>query len=162
MASETPRIGKVFVIPPSTLRVKWRSRATPDEVDLTGWIATGGDALATLTGRDVFKRAGVGNYGTAVLWDEGDLAIDAAHLLMLATEQKAFSENDARRWQKRIGLSNNEVADLLDSSLSTWNAYKSGSSTIPQVIALACRAMLRDPVIMQAHYRPRKTGRPAA
>jgi hypothetical protein len=61
-----------------------------------------------------------------------------------------------------LGLSNNEVADLLDISLSTWNAYKSGSSTIPQVIALACRAMLRDPVIMQAHFRPRKTGRPAA
>lgn len=162
MASETPRIDKVSVIPPSTLRVKWRSRAAPDEVDLTGWIATGGDALAALAGRDVFRRAAVGNYGTAVLWDVGELAIDAAHLLMLATEQKEFSRDDARRWQKRIGLSNNEVADLLDISLSTWNAYKSGSSTIPQVIAMACRAMLRDPVIMQAHYRPRKTGRPAA
>lgn len=51
---------------------------------------------------------------------------------------------------------------LLVVCLNTWNAYKSGSSTIPQAIALACRAMLRDPVIMQAHYRPRKTGRPAA
>ena len=162
MTSETPRIEKVSVISPRTLRVKWRSKATPDEVDLTGWIATGGDALAALAGRDVFKLAEVGNYGAAVLWDNGDLAIDAAHLLMLAAEQKEFSEDDARRWQKRIGLSNNEIADLLDISLSTWNAYKSGSSTIPQVIALACRAMLRDPVIMQAHYRPRKTGRPAA
>ena len=116
MASETPRIEKVSVISPSTLRVKWRSRAAPDEVDLTGWIATGGDASAALAGRDVFKRAKVGNYGTAVLWDEGDLAIDAAHLLMLVTEQKEFSEVVARRWQKRIGLSNNEVADLLDTN----------------------------------------------
>jgi hypothetical protein len=88
MASETPRIEKVSVIPPRTLRVRWRGKATPDEVDLTGWIATGGDALAVLAGRDVFKRAGVGNYGTAVLWDEGDLAIDAAHLLMLAPEDR--------------------------------------------------------------------------
>ena len=162
MASETPRIEKVSVIPPRTLRVKWRSKTASDEVDLTGWIATGGDALAALAGRDVFKRAAIGNYGTAVLWDERDLAIDAAHLLMLATEQKEFSDDDARRWQKHVGLSNNEIADLLDIGLSTWNAYESGSSTIPQVIALACRAMLRDPVIMQAHYRPRKTGRPRA
>ena len=162
MASETPRIEKVSVIPPRTLRVKWRSRAAPDAVDLTGWIATGGDTLAALTGRDTFRRAEVGNYGTAVLWDEGDLAIDAAHLLVLAAEQREFSTDDARRWQKRIGLSNNEISDLLGISLSTWNAYKSGSSAIPQVIALACRAILRDPVIMQAHYRPRTPGRPAA
>jgi hypothetical protein len=59
-----------------------------------------------------------------------------------------------------LQLSNNEVADLLSISLSTWNAYKAGDSDIPPLIGMACRAMLRDPVLMQAHYRPRKTGRP--
>ena len=36
----------------------------------------------------VFAKASVGNYGAAVVWDDGDLAIDAAHLKMLADEQK--------------------------------------------------------------------------
>jgi hypothetical protein len=162
MASETPRIEKISVIAPNTLRVKWRGKASPDDVNLTGWIATGGDILAALKRQDTFGNAEVGNHGAAVLWDDGDLAIDASHLLMLATEQKKFGEHDARTWQKQIGLSNNEVADLLDISLSTWNAYKAGGSPIPQSIAIICRAILRDPVIVQAHYRPRKTGRPAA
>jgi hypothetical protein len=39
---------------------------------------------------------------------------------------------------------------------------KAGTSTIPPTIAMMCRAMLRDPLIMQADQRPRKAGRPAA
>ena len=162
MTNETPRIEKVSVSGPATVRVKWKGKGTPVEVNLTGWIATGGEALAALNKKDTFNKATVGNYGSAVLWDDGDLAIDATHLMMLANEQKKFSKDDARNWQLAVGLSNNEIADLLDISLSTWNAYKAGTSAIPLTIAMACRAMLRDPVIMQAHLRPRKAGRPAA
>lgn len=162
MTNETPRIEKVSVTGPATLRLKWKGKGTPVEVNLTGWIATGGEALAALNRKDTFGKAAVGNYGSAVLWDDGDLAIDATHLMLLANEQKKFSQDDARSWQLAAGLSNNEVADLLDISLSTWNAYKAGTSAIPLTIAMACRAMLRDPLIMQAHLRPRKAGRPAA
>jgi hypothetical protein len=55
----------------------------------------------------VFARARVENYGAAITWDDGDLAIDAYHLKKLADEQKPF-----------------------------------------------------DPIMMQAHLRPRVAGRP--
>lgn len=161
MTNGTPRIEKVSVTGPATLRVKWKSKGTPVEVNLTGWIATG-EALGPLSRKDIFGKAAVGNYGSAVLWDDGDLAIDATHLMLLANEQKKFTKDDARNWQVAVGLSNNEVADLLGISLSTWNAYKAGTSAIPLTTAMACRAILRDPLIMQAHLRPRKAGRPAA
>ena len=116
--------------------------------------------LAPLCDARIFAKASVGNYGAAVVWDDGDLAIDAAHLKMLANEQKTFGAKDARNWQGQLGLSNNEAADLLYISLSAWNSYKAGTATIPVSLAMLCRAIVRDPILMQAHLRPRKTGRP--
>jgi hypothetical protein len=57
-------------------------------VDLTGWVATGGDVLAPLRDESVFARARIENYGAAVAWDDGDLAIDAVYLKKLAEEQR--------------------------------------------------------------------------
>jgi len=58
-------------------------------------------------------------------------------------------------------LSNQEAAELLGISLSTWNSYKAGGKDkVPLPVAIACRAAQRDPIILQAHYRPRKVGRP--
>jgi hypothetical protein len=160
MTNELPRIETVSVAQPATLRLRWRGKRAGDSVDLTGWIATGGETLAPLREAPVFAKASVGNYGAAVVWDDGDLAIDATHLKMLADEQKAFDAKQARKWQEELGLSNNEAADLLYVSLSAWNSYKAGTAPIPVALAMLCRAMLRDPIMMQAHLRPRKTGRP--
>ena len=88
MTDELPRIEAVSVTQPATLRLRWRGRRAEDSVDLTGWIATGGLALAPLREASVFARASVGNYGAAVVWDDGDLAIDAMHLKMLADKKK--------------------------------------------------------------------------
>lgn len=160
MTDKLPRIEAVSVPAPMTLRIHWRGSRSPDVVDLTGWVATGGDILAALRNPETFARARVENHGAAVAWDDdGDLAIDAYHLKQLAEEQKDFGEDEARRWQEKTGLSNNEVADLLGLSLSTWNGYKAGSP-IPKPMAMLCRAILRDPVMMQAHLRPRVAGRP--
>jgi hypothetical protein len=63
-------------------------KRTGDSVDLADWIAAGGEILALLREAPVFAKASVGNYGAAVMWDDGDLAIDAAHLKLLADEQK--------------------------------------------------------------------------
>jgi hypothetical protein len=160
MTDELPRIATVSVEQPATLRLRWRGRRASDSVDLTGWIATGGRTLAPLREAPVFAKATVGNYGAAVMWDDGDLAIDAAHLKMLADEQKTFDAKEASKWQDELGLSNNEAADLLYISLSSWNSYKAGTAPIPVSLAMLCRAILRDPLVMQAHLRPRKTGRP--
>lgn len=160
MAREIPRIETVKVEVPSSLTVRWRGRRGADTVNLTGWIATGGDILAPLRDGQTFSQAHVSSYGAAVSWDEdGDLAIDAMHLKMLADEQRPFGNEDVRRWQDRVGISNAEAAELVDVSLSTWNLYRA-QGAIPAVIGIALRAIERDPLLMQAHLRPRTPGRP--
>lgn len=159
MTETMPRISTVGAIAPGVLRVKWKDRAA-DRVNLSGWIATGGDILAPLREDDLFKNPYVSDYGASVAWgDDDDLRIDAVHLQQIAAEQRPFGGRDAAGWQKALGLSNNEAADLLGISASTWSAYKAGAS-IPSAIAMLCRAARRDPILMQAHYRPRKAGRP--
>jgi hypothetical protein len=93
MTDELPRIETVSVTPPATLRLRWRGRRAGDSVDLSGWIATGGPTLAPLREAQVFAKASVGNYGAAVVWDDGDLAIDAAHLKMLAEQKQVARES---------------------------------------------------------------------
>jgi hypothetical protein len=160
VTEEMPRIEAVSIEGTGRLSVKWRGRGRKDTVNLLGWIATGGKILAPLMVPATFNKASIGNYGAAIVWDDGDLAIDAQHVMLLADEQKKFDARDAKRWQEQLGLSNNEVADLLKLSTSTWCAYKAGGAEVPTTIAMLCRAMLRDPVLMQAHYRPRINGRP--
>jgi hypothetical protein len=159
MAESLPRIESVAVPGPMILRIRWRGVRAPDLVDLTGWVATGGDALAPLRDEAVFAQARVENYGAAVAWHDGDLAIDAVHLKKLAEEQKPFGPDDVVVWQETTKLSNNEAASLIGVSLSTWTGYEAGSP-IPRPIAMLCRAVLRDPIMMQAHLRPRVAGRP--
>jgi len=141
------------------VRVKWKDRSS-DRVDLSGWIATGGEVLAALRDGEVFKNPRVSEYGASIAWgDDDDLRIDALHLEQIAAEQRPFGARAAAAWQKALGLSNNEAADLLGISVSTWSSYKAGAA-IPAAIAMLCRAAQRDPILMQAHYRPRKAGRP--
>lgn len=154
-----PRISTVGVIAPGVIKVKWKDRSS-DRIDLSGWIATGGDVLAPLSHADVFKNPRVLEYGSNIAWGEDDdLRIDAVHLEQIAAEQRPFGAREAIAWQKAMALSNSEAADLLGISPSTWNAYKAGAS-VPGAIAMLCRAARRDPILMQAHYRPRRAGRP--
>lgn len=161
-AGALARIDRVRVSGPNRLRVVWKKVPRDDTIDLTGWIATGGDILKPLQDEALFSKAQVANYGSAVAWDDdGDLAIDAVHLKKLADEQRPFDAAAAEKWQHSLQISNNEAADLLQLSLSTWMAYKAGTSTIPGAVAMVCRVMLRDPIFLQAHFRPRRSaGRP--
>jgi Protein of unknown function (DUF2442) len=154
-----PRIERVTVISPTALRIKWKQGAT-DKVDLAGWIATGGDTLSALHQPAVFAKAEISDYGSSVAWDDDDLRIDSVHLELLAREQRPFGAKEATKWQEAMQLSNHEAASLLGIAVSTWNAYKS-EGTIPAAVAMLCRAAQRDPVVMNAHFRPRRAaGRP--
>ena len=159
MEREIPRIDAVRIDGPSTLLVRWRGKRAFESVNLAGWVATGGDLLAPLKDAATFGRAHVASFGGAVAWDDDDLAIDAMHLKMLADEQRPFGNSEVCDWQVRVNISNAEAADLVGVSLSTWNSYRS-SATIPAAIAIALRAAERDPLLMQAHLRPRTAGRP--
>jgi hypothetical protein len=156
---KTPRVERVVARKPTTLRIKWRHGRSED-INLAGWIATGGDILARLNDCDVFGNARIADYGAAVAWVDDDLRIDAVHLDQLAQEQRPFGPKEASEWQRTMQLSNQEAAALLDIAVSTWNAYKA-QGNIPNVVAMLCRAARRDPIMMHAHFRPRRAaGRP--
>jgi hypothetical protein len=154
-----PRVSTVGRVAPGVIHVKWKDRSS-DRIDLSGWIATGGEILAPLRDADVFNNPRVAEYGSGIAWgNDDDLRIDAVHLEQIAAEQRPFGAREAGAWQKSMQLSNGEAADLLGISPSTWNAYKAGAP-IPDAIAMLCRAAQRVPILMQAHYRPRRAGRP--
>jgi type IV secretory pathway TrbD component len=154
-----PRISAVGAVAAGIIKVKWKDRSS-DKIDLSGWIATGGEVLAPLHDGVVFNSPSVSEYGASIAWGENDdLRIDAVHLEQIAIEQRRFGAREAAAWQRSMALSNSEAADLLGISASTWNAYKAGAS-IPSAIGMLCRAAQRDPILMQAHYRPRRAGRP--
>lgn len=160
MTKPLPRITEVVALGSAEVFVMWADGAS-EKVNLAGWIATGGNILAPLDSDAMLQTVRVGDYGTSLEWgpEGGDLAIDAHHLHQLAIEQRPFMRSDLIAWQGEAGLSNQEAAEFLGISLSTWNAYKAGGR-VPGPVAMVCRASLRDPVLLHAHYRPRKPGRP--
>jgi hypothetical protein len=158
-SNNIPRIKSVAAEGATVLKVKWRGGSN-DRIDLAGWIATGSAVLVPLKDPSVFSQPRVVEYGTAVAWgDDDDLMIDAAHLELIAAEQQPFGAAAAAKWQRDMALSNGEAADLLGISPSTWASYKAGAR-IPETIGMLCRAVRRDPILLHAHYRPRRVGRP--
>ena len=157
-----PRIKKAVPVGlGQKLLVSWKG-GEESVVDLAGWIGSGGDALRPLADKATFRNLRVIHYGAAVGWgeDTSGLAIDAYHLWLIAEAQAPFNADDFARWQAEVGFSNKEGADFLRIGLSTFHAYKSGSHKIPRLVAMVCRSSLRDNLLVQAHYRPRITGRP--
>ena len=167
MPDDNPSISSVIATSEGQHRrvlVSWKSKREQDTIDLAGWIATGGETLSALSDPAMFATAHVAEHGRAVAWgwsedEHDDLMIDAVHLDLLASEQKPFDRGHLMQWQTECGLSNQEAADFLNVSLSTYNAYKAGSS-VPSAIGMVCRATRRDPILLQAHWVPRKAGRP--
>jgi hypothetical protein len=133
-------------------------------VNLAGWIASGSSDLAPLADPERFATARLMEWGSAVTWaegEDGDPGIDASHLLMIAEAQAPFSAEEAKAWQAELKFSNREAAAFLGIALSTWNAYRAGDFPVPHLVAMACRASLRDPVLVSAYFRPRPpAGRP--
>jgi hypothetical protein len=163
MSKDIPTISKMRVLGPSRLTVTWKGGGT-DAVDLTGWIATGDNILRPLLDEKIFKTARIGEYGRMVAWaDNEDLAIDAFHLKRIADEQRPIEATEFVRWQSANNFTNEEAAHIVGVSRSTWAAMKSGSADVPLTTVIAFRAIQRDPVIMQAHFRPLKgaPGRPS-
>lgn len=156
-----PRLVAVATEAPAVVVVTWQGGGT-DRVDLSGWIAGGGPAFAVLTDPRTFAAAAVADFGGAIQWGDEDLSIDTVHLEMLAEQQRPFDREDLARWQARHHLSNQEAADLLGVRVSTWHNYKTGATRIPRATQIACRAIDRDSVLLAAHLRPRRPGRPAA
>ena len=99
MNRTTPRILAAGAVAPNVLRVKWKDRLT-DRIDLSGWIATGGEILQALRDSNVFNNPRVSDYGASIAWseDDDDLRIDAVHLEQIAAEQRPFGAREAAGW----------------------------------------------------------------
>lgn len=156
---ENIRIAAVKATAPYMVSIDWKP-AGHDHVDLSGWIATGGPLLETLLTPSMFATAEVAEHGTSIAWaGDDDLRIDAVHLKTLADAQRPLDTQELVNWQSEVEISNREAADLMGVSLSTWNNYRAGM-TVPTAVQMIIRAVKRDPIIMQAYFRPRRAGRP--
>ncbi len=146
----------------TVLTVGWRNGAVED-IDIAGWLARlGPPEFAILKDPDVLSRPLVANWGTVVAWDEeGDIGIDNIHLRLIADQQKPFGPADIAAWQETLGLSNQGAAAMLDIGVTTLHSYKTGLANIPNMVRIACRAIEKDIVLFEAHYKPTpKRGRP--
>lgn len=154
-----PRAAKVTALPGRVLEVTWTDGRTV-QVDLTGWIeAPGLSGVQRLRDPVVFSRIVITDYGSTLEWDgDEDLVIDTAHLEMLAEQQTEFSSADLVAWQDRHRINNGEAAAMLDVHPNTWGNYRRPGAKVPRTIAMALRAMDRDPVMFTAYYRPRRHG----
>lgn len=162
--SNLPRIRNVRVVGDSNIEVTWEDRRR-DQVNLIGWIATGGEILAPLGSAQVFATARVGEHGASIEWgDDEDLAIDAVHLAKIAAKQRALDAVELATWQTANNFSNVEAATLVGVSRSTWATYKSGKSKLPTTVAIIVRASQDDRSLIHALHRPssKKRGRPKA
>jgi hypothetical protein len=158
MSGTLPRLKSVKALPGSKLKLNWRN-GEGTLCDLTGLIARS-KALAPLADAAMFSKAKLIDWGAAVGWPKG-LDLSAQTLRRIADEQASFDADAFRAWQAALGLSNQEAADALGLTLGTIKNYRNGHA-IPPAVAVACRAMMNDPHVIAAHYRPRKSGRPRA
>lgn len=152
------RLKSIKVLRASRLKLAWRDGGTA-VCDLTGLIARS-HGLAPLKDESVFAKAKLIDWGAGVGWPNG-LDLSAQTLQRIAAEQAAFDAASFREWQAALHLSNQEAADALGLTLGTIKNYRNGH-TIPPAVAVACRAMMNDPHVIAAHFRPRKPGRPVA
>ncbi len=156
-----PRIDTVS-IKGTVLTVGWKD-GSADDIDIAGWLATPAPPKADILNNPaVLANPRVAHWGTVVAWDEsGDIGIDHHHLRLIAAEQKPFGPSELAAWQSGLNLSNQGAAALLGVGVSTFHTYKNGSAPIPPSVKIACRAIAKDPVLFEAHYKPiPKRGRP--
>lgn len=158
MTDQLPRIASVEPVPASLrLWVRWRDGTTSD-IDMTGAVYRL-RAFAPLRDPETLGRVEVIDAGCAIAWPDTGLDYSSSSLARLAEEQAPFGAADFVAWQETLHLSNQEAADFLDVSLGTVKNYRATGS-IPKPVRMACRATLRDPHLLQAHFRPRLPGRP--
>lgn len=150
------RIERVDAVAPCSLSIKWRDGAT-DFVDMTG-IVYGLKPFAPLREFDLFRTVTTVDWGSGVEWSNG-LDYSSDSLVALAEEQRNMAGADFTAWQKKMGLSIRETADLFGVAPSTVKDYRKAKA-LPIAWQIACRAMADDRETFLAHYRPRIVGRP--
>lgn len=153
LTSMRPVVGSIDVIASALIMVHWKHQSSSTSVRLDGWIRAGGSRRAVLLRPESLRLLRLSQSGDAVCWDCcEDAVLTALVLWQLAEEQRPFTNEDARAWQAATRLTNSEVAQLFGISSRTWRSYRA-RARIPRSVGIACRAMTRDPLPLQAHVQ---------
>ena len=157
-AHDIPKLRRVRVgEAPKTLVIDWKGGGR-DTVDLTGLIARR-KVFAPLEDAAEFATVHLVAGGGGVGWDCG-LDYSGTNLKLIADEQRPMKAREFSVFISSTGLSLNEAADLLDVSRSTIQNYRSGATGVSATVATSVRAMIREPAVLYAHFRPVRRGRP--
>ncbi len=146
---------------PLSLSIAWDD-GTKSQVDLTGLVHSSRHFKVFAEDQAAFRRVKPVGYGSGIGWDNG-LDYSAATLRVLAEQQQPLSGKHLAAFEKKHGLNTAETAALLDVAERTVRAYREADA-LPEPVAMALRALDRDPTVFAAHYRPvarRGRGRPA-
>lgn len=153
LTSMRPVVESIDVIASALIMVHWKHQSSSTSVRLDGWIRAGGSRRAVLLRPESLRLLRLSQSGDAVRWDCcEDAVLTALVLWQLAEEQRPFTNEDARAWQAATRLTNSEVAQLFGISSRTWRSYRA-RARIPRSVGIACRAMTRDPLPLQAHVQ---------
>ncbi len=148
------------------LRVRFKGEKRDREVDLSGLFARSAHFAGLRENDGAFAKFAIIERGLGLAWPVttkwGRLDLSAATLYRFADEQQPMTGADFAAWRARLGLSLTETANLLGLSRRTVMGYLK-MEQVPAVVAIACRALLRDRNLVAAHYVPgRRTARRAA
>lgn len=143
-----------------SLDIAWDD-GTKSRIDMTGLVHTSRHFKVFAEDAAAFRRVKPVSYGSGIGWENG-LDYSAATLRTLAEQQQTLSGKNLAAFERKHGLNTAETAALFDIAERTVRSYRE-ADMLPESIAMALRALDRDPTIFAAHYRPisrRARGRP--
>jgi hypothetical protein len=118
-----------------------------------------------LRDNDEFRNVEIINFGGGIAWPKFELDYSAGSLHRVATVQRKMTGRDFRAWQKRVQLTEQQVSDVLGTTVRTVRNYRDRETVIPRTVQIACDAVEGSSTMRSAlvRYRPRqKPGRKPA
>ncbi len=159
MSGTLPRLKSAkLTTTPYVIAITWEN-GRKETIDFTG-VVMREPAFAPLRDLAEFKKVKLAKWGWGLEWPNGlDYAPDT--LARLAEAQRGMQAADFVARQAGFRLFNPETADVLGRSLSSIKDYRSGKAPIPHSVAMTCRVLEHDGVMLSALYRPSNpAGRP--
>jgi hypothetical protein len=147
------RVGKES----KTLVIDWKGGGS-DTVDLTGLIARRA-VFAPLEDAAEFATVHLVDRGMGIEWDCG-LDYSGTNLKRIAEEQRPMTAAEFAVFLVDADISPAEAAGLFNLTSRTIQNYRDGKTDVSVAVASTVRAMLHDPTVLYARFRPARRGRP--
>lgn len=139
------------------LRIRFSDGETA-VADLVGLVFRT-DRFAPIRAPTAFASAYVVDGGAGVAWNH-DIDVSAEAFRAIAYEQRPMTGAEFAEWLDGHELSSSTAAEVLGLTPRLIRSYAK-ADTVPTAVAIACRALARDPLTLAAHFKPRRA-RPVA